>query len=342
MIKCRNCDHEFEKGNFCPRCGTRVVPEEVKAAPTPPEAPIPEAPVIPEAPIPEAPVIPEATAPAEALREGYIPEPQPYTEPQPEYEENPYEQKYAQAPIPPQPPVQEQVQYAQPEYQQPEYQQPEYQQPQQPAYQQPQQPEYQQPQQPVYQQPYQPYAYAQPQKQGMTAGKIVALVASIVLGIALIIYGPYICCMTCVMAEESALNGHKTVDPTPHAVTEAVMIDDFEYTISDISYNQTFKGKKADDGKTYLSLTVNVRNTGAESCGDFSEFHLYADNVSCKNYVDPDYEDFEDSGEIDAGKISKAELTFIVPQNAKSITLNVSSYEDDECMNMKQITFTIR
>lgn len=321
MIKCRNCDHEFEKGNFCPRCGTRVVPEEVKAAP-----------VIPEAPVPEAPVIPEATAPAEALREGYIPEPQPYTEPQPEYEENPYEQKYAQAPIPPQPPVQEQVQYAQPEYQQP----------QQPVYQQPQQPAYQQPQQPVYQQPYQPYAYAQPQKQGMTAGKIVALVASIVLGIALIIYGPYICCIACVMAEEGALGEHKTVDPTPHAVTEAVMIDDFEYTISDISYNQTFKGKKADDGKTYLSLTVNVRNTGAESLADLSDYHLYADNVSCKNYVDPDYEDFEDSGEIDAGKISKAELTFIVPQNAKSITLNVSSYEDDECLNMKQITFTIR
>ena len=177
----------------------------------------------------------------------------------------------------------------------------------------------------------------------MTAGKIIALVASILVAVVILVYGIPYGCMALLMAGEGGISGTaKTIDTTPHASNEAVKIDDLEYSITGVSYNQTFKNKKADNGKTYLSLTINVKNTGKEPIDNLTEYQLYADNVTCKEYVDPDYEDFVDGSEIGAGKISKAELTFIVPQNAKSITLNVSSYEDDECLNMKQITFTIR
>ena len=347
MIKCRNCEHEFEKGNFCPRCGTRVIPDVPQAQKPVEQQPVYEAPQPIEPPVAPPPVEPPAAPAAPAAQETPEPFEPPVPEQEVEYvpkpveevETNPYEQKYENVrPGTAYYPQQE----AQPRYTQPVQQEVQHQeQPQQYA----QQTQYQPVQQPAQAQPPQPYqyhqyAYAEPPRKGWSAGKIVALVASILVAAVLFFYGIPIGIMACGMMGEAGLSTNTEVDKTEHSITESVMIGKLAYSISDIKYTETFNNKKLDSGKTYLSLNVNIRNTDSEARSDFSEYKLYADNVSCKEYINPDLEDFSDATEIDPGKTLSAELTFIVPADASKITLSVKNDSDDSG-NSKQITFLI-
>lgn len=306
MIECKNCGHEFETGNFCPRCGTKVTQEET---------------------VPE--YIPESQ-PVEAVQIEPQTEYEPEPAPQSVYEVNPYEQNYAQPT------------YEQP-LEQPE-QQPDPQTIEQPVQQQYQQPQYQQQYaQPLQQPPYQygQYAYQAPPQKGMTAGKIVALVASIVVGVALVIYGPF-GFWACSMAGEGDIsNPPKTIDTTPYTSDSSARLGDLEVTVSDISFSQTFDGKKAKEGKEYLSLTANLKNVGKEDVTTYDiDFELIADNISCKEYTSEDEEDFYNNGTLSQGTIEQNDLTYIVPKNAETITLKVTGYEDEN--HLKQINFTIK
>lgn len=283
-MKCINCGHEFEKGNFCPRCGTRQIPE----APKPEPAPVYQPPVQQAAPHP----IEEN--PYEENYQSQIPEPQPAPEPQP-------------------------VQYAQPVQQAPEAAA---------------QPQYQ------YQQPYgQQYAYPNPPKKGMTWGKIIALILGIVLGVGIIQFAVPYGLMACFVVGE--YNGETVVDKTHYSTNSVVAKGDFEYSLSDIEYTDTFNGKKIEDGKSYLKLTLNAKNISDNSVYDYSTYKLYADDVLCKSY---DYSDdfSNDYDSISSGKTVKNELVYIVPNNAGTLALTVDTNSDNPFEENCQFTFTIK
>lgn len=303
-MKCANCGHEFPKGNFCPKCGTKVMKDEPvfepvaqSAPPTPPQAP--------------------SADNNTAFSNTFTPQPE---------DENPYEEFYNT----PQAPVNEPVYQTVPPVPQPVPQ---------PEPQPEPQPVPQPVPQPQYQQPY----YPPQNKKGWTPGKIVALVAGILAGLILYTVITNIAVpmgiLSCVSNNSVSVNA----DKTPHAVTDVVRSGNFEYSLSDITYTDTYNNVKRTDGKTYLMFKVNVKNIGANRDFDSSSYTLYADDVACKQYEDEADESFYQPDEIDPGKSVQEELVYIIPSTAVSVSLSVTNDNSYELFTeQNQFTFTIR
>lgn len=111
-----------------------------------------------------------------------------------------------------------------------------------------------------------------------------------------------------------------------HSVTESAVLDNFRYSIENISYTDTYNKDKPQDG--YEFMKVKLRITNISNSGNYvsSDTEVYVDDV-----LYDEYDDFSDDyyeNELAAGKTMISERVYEIPKNRNKIEFDIRGIND--------------
>lgn len=196
-----------------------------------------------------------------------------------------------------------------------------------------------------YQQPYhqgrvQPLQYVPqvPQNQGMSGGKIAALVISIVLGVILIFFAMPFGCIMCIDALDSAYN-QSLVDTSYYGIGNRVTAGKFVYRLTSAEYIDNYDGKKAGDDMQYIKLNIEVENISNEFFANTVDLTLYADDHMAFEVYNPLFDDEMIS--LPQGKTGSFQFVYRIPKDADILELLVEAEDDYEPYGEYRFSYTI-
>ncbi len=177
-----------------------------------------------------------------------------------------------------------------------------------------------------------------PANQGMSGGKIAALIISILFGVILIFCAIPFGCIMCLSGIENRYSDSH-IDSSYYGMGSSVNAGNFVYSLTSAEYSNTYNGKKADDGKQFVTVNIEVRNTSDELFSNTVYYTLY-DNNYLTNEIDTTFPEY-DSITLPPGKIGSFKIVYEISKQPESLELFMETEEDDEPYGEYKFTFTI-
>ncbi len=111
-----------------------------------------------------------------------------------------------------------------------------------------------------------------------------------------------------------------------HSITESAVLDEFRYSIENISYTDTYNNDKPQNG--YEFMRIKLRITNISNAGNYvsSETEVYVDDILYDEY--DDFDDVYYDHELASGKTMISERVYEIPKNKDKIELDIRGNND--------------
>lgn len=110
-----------------------------------------------------------------------------------------------------------------------------------------------------------------------------------------------------------------------HTITESAVLEQFRYSIENVSYTDTYNDDKPQDGYEFMKVKLRITNISKSGNYVSSETDVYVDDLLYEEY--DDMEDYIDH-ELAAGKTMISERVYEIPKNRSKIELDIRGTYD--------------
>lgn len=110
-----------------------------------------------------------------------------------------------------------------------------------------------------------------------------------------------------------------------HTITESAVLEQFRYSIENISYTDTYNDDKPQNGYEFMKVKLRITNISKSGNYVSSETDVYVDDLLYEEYGD--MEDYIDH-ELAAGKTMISERVYEIPKNRSKIELDIRGADD--------------
>lgn len=111
-----------------------------------------------------------------------------------------------------------------------------------------------------------------------------------------------------------------------HSITESAVLDNFRYSIENISYTDTYNNDKPQVGYEFIKIKLKITNISNSGNYVSSDTEIYVDDVLYDEY---DYfcDDYYEN-ELAAGKAMISERVYEIPKNRNKIEFDIRGVND--------------
>ncbi len=110
-----------------------------------------------------------------------------------------------------------------------------------------------------------------------------------------------------------------------HTITESAVLEQFRYSIENVSYTDTYNDDKPQNGYEFMKVKLRITNISKSGNYVSSETDVYVDDLLYEEY--DDMEDYIDH-ELAAGKTMISERVYEIPKNRSKIELDIRGTDD--------------